>query len=229
MNPARPASFAFREDRHTEPATEEHADVRAVICLFPGCRPCVGLFAGSRQRVDDGRGGPSRMARRVAMRLGRNVRGIVATRIYGVLSEFVLLVSTHALEFMRWAGAAYLVYLGYKQWRGTGLTGAQPAENARRGLFWRGFATSGLNPKTLLFFPSFFPQFISTESPWSASEQYLALAATFTLIFVLGVSSMALFSHRLGAVLQRPLCMKAFNRVSSALLVGMGVLLAGVR
>ena len=141
----------------------------------------------------------------------------------------MLLVSTHALEFMRWAGAAYLVYLGYKQWRGTGLTGAQPAENARRGLFWRGFATSGLNPKTLLFFPSFFPQFISTESPWSASEQYLALAATFTLIFVLGVSSMALFSHRLGAVLQRPLCMKAFNRVSSALLVGMGVLLAGVR
>jgi threonine/homoserine/homoserine lactone efflux protein len=141
----------------------------------------------------------------------------------------ILLVSEHALVFLRWAGAAYLVYLGCKQWRVSSLAAPQAAEHAKRGLFWRGFATSGLNPKSLLVFPSFFPQFIRADAPWSHSEQYLVLAATFTLVFAVGVSSVALFSHRLRTALQRPVRWRAFNRVSSALLVGMGALMAAVR
>ena len=107
-----------------------------------------------------------------------------------------------------------------------------PAEadgGSRRDLFWRGFATSGLNPKTLLFFPSFFPQFMSADAPWSANRQYLLLAATFALLFAGGVASMALFSHRLRHVLQRPRRMRAVNRLMGSLLVGMGAMMAGLR
>jgi threonine/homoserine/homoserine lactone efflux protein len=131
----------------------------------------------------------------------------------------------------RWGGAVYLVYLGCKQWRSGTL--ATPDGSARqRGMFWRGFATSGLNPKTLLFFPSFFPQFISTpsnEAHWSANQQYLLLAATFALVFALGVASTAVFSHRLRSVLQRPKRLRAVNRLMGSLLVGMGAVMAAVR
>lgn len=72
----------------------------------------------------------------------------------------LLLISEHSLTVLRWLGAAYLVWLGCKQWRSRSLAGAEAPPEADgatgRALFWRGFATSGLNPKTLLFFPSFF-------------------------------------------------------------------------
>lgn len=150
----------------------------------------------------------------------------------------------HALTVLRWAGAAYLVWLGAKQWlnrppvgadaapaeagiTGAGMAIAAPDIDSGRALFWRGVATSGLNPKTLLFFPSFFPQFISPTADWSLNGQYLLLAATFALLFAGGVASMALFSHRLSRALQRPARMRAMNRVTGGLLVGMGAIMVG--
>jgi threonine/homoserine/homoserine lactone efflux protein len=109
----------------------------------------------------------------------------------------------------------------------------EPAADAQqRSLFWRGVATSGFNPKTLLFFSSFFPQFISApsnEAHWSANQQYLLLAATFACVFALGVASTAIFSHRLRTVLQRPKRLRAVNRLMGSVLVSMGALMAAVR
>jgi homoserine/homoserine lactone efflux protein len=144
----------------------------------------------------------------------------------------LLLFDARALSVLRWAGALYLVYLGCKQWRSSSLAEPRAGGDSggkQRGLFWRGFATSGLNPKTLLFFPSFFPQFINVESSWSPNQQYLVLAASFALVFAVGVASMAMFSHRLREVLLRPVRMRAVNRVMGGLLVGMGALMATVR
>jgi threonine/homoserine/homoserine lactone efflux protein len=140
-----------------------------------------------------------------------------------------------ALAALRWAGAAYLVWLGVKQWLDRAAANAsaatagvaQPPADTARALFWRGVATSGLNPKTLLFFPSFFPQFIHPDARLSLNGQYLLLAATFALLFAGGVASMALFSHRLSRTLQRPARMRAMNRVTGGLLVGMGTIMVG--
>ncbi|AIO36336.1 lysine transporter LysE [Burkholderia pseudomultivorans] len=148
----------------------------------------------------------------------------------------LLHVDERALTALRWAGAAYLVWLGCKQWLSRAPAGASaqapagiaPAEtDTGRALFWRGVATSGLNPKTLLFFPSFFPQFISPHAEWSLNQQYLLLATSFALLFAGGVASMALFSHRLSRSLQRPARMRAMNRVTGGLLVGMGAIMVG--
>jgi threonine/homoserine/homoserine lactone efflux protein len=143
----------------------------------------------------------------------------------------LLLIDERALVALRWAGAIYLVYLGWKQWR-SGSLAVSTDSSQQRSMFWRGFATSGLNPKTLLFFPSFFPQFISTssnEAHWSANQQYLLLAATFAVVFALGVASTAIFSHRLRTVLQRPKRLRVMNRMMGSLLAGMGALMAAVR
>ncbi|VWC01748.1 lysine transporter LysE [Burkholderia pseudomultivorans] len=148
----------------------------------------------------------------------------------------LLHVDERALTALRWAGAAYLVWLGCKQWLSRAPASASahapagivPAEtDTGRALFWRGVATSGLNPKTLLFFPSFFPQFISPHAEWSLNQQYLLLATSFALLFAGGVASMALFSHRLSRTLQRPARMRAMNRVTGGLLVGMGAIMVG--
>ncbi|MGU7780841.1 LysE family translocator [Burkholderia sp. PU8-34] len=146
-------------------------------------------------------------------------------------------IDARALTVLRWTGAAYLVWLGCKQWLNRAPANApaasaspgivEPDSDTERQLFWRGLATSGLNPKTLLFFPSFFPQFISTNAEWSLNLQFLLLAATFALLFAGGVASMALFSHRLSRALQRPARMRAMNRVTGGLLVGMGAIMAG--
>jgi threonine/homoserine/homoserine lactone efflux protein len=143
----------------------------------------------------------------------------------------LLLIDERALIALRWAGAIYLVYLGCKQWL-SGSLASPAASDQQRSMFWRGFATSGLNPKTLLFFPSFFPQFISTASSdahWSANQQYLLLAATFALVFALGGACTAIFSHRLRTVLQRPKRLRVVNRLMGGLLVGMSALMAAVR
>ncbi|WP_192389167.1 LysE family translocator [Burkholderia cepacia] len=143
-----------------------------------------------------------------------------------------------ALTVLRWAGAAYLAWLGCKQWLSRAPAGgpataagpagtATPETDSHRTLFWRGLATSGLNPKTLLFFPSFFPQFIVPDADWSLNQQFLLLSATFAVLFAGGVASMALFSHRLSRALQRPARMRAMNRVTGGLLVGMGAIMAG--
>lgn len=146
----------------------------------------------------------------------------------------LLTIDARALGVLRWLGAAYLVWLGVRQWRSVSLTGpaadADPAPQpggSARGLFWRGVATSGFNPKTLLFFPSFFPQFIGTDARWSVNEQYLALAASFVVLFVAGVASMALFSQRLSHWLRRPTRVRALNRLMGGLLAGMGAMMAG--
>ncbi|WP_407972332.1 LysE family translocator [Burkholderia pyrrocinia] len=142
-------------------------------------------------------------------------------------------IDEHALTVLRWAGAAYLVWLGAKQWLAPAASAEAGAAivpqdaDTGRALFWRGVATSGLNPKTLLFFPSFFPQFISPNADWSLNLQYLLLSATFALLFAGGVASMALFSHRLSRALQRPARMRAMNRVTGGLLVGMGAIMVG--
>ena len=143
----------------------------------------------------------------------------------------LLLIDERALAAVRWAGAICLVYLGCKQWR-SGSLATPTADAKQRGLFWRSFATSELNPKTLLFFPSFFPQFISApsdEAHWSANQQYLFLAATFAWVFALGVASTAISSHRLRTVSQRPKRLRAVNCLMGSLLVGMGALMAAVR
>jgi threonine/homoserine/homoserine lactone efflux protein len=67
-------------------------------------------------------------------------------------------------EIMRWAGAAYLIWLGIQAWRHAGETGAaaQPRGHLR---VWRGFAVALSNPKSIAFFTAFLPQFVDPVLP----------------------------------------------------------------
>ena len=72
----------------------------------------------------------------------------------------------HAFEWVRWIGAAYLVLLGIRQWRAppVDLTRTAPPARSRRRVWTRAFLVSLFNPKTLLFYGAFFPQFVSPRA-----------------------------------------------------------------
>jgi homoserine/homoserine lactone efflux protein len=71
-----------------------------------------------------------------------------------------------AFEWLRWAGAAYLVYLGIKQWR----SASKPLEFdtsavSKKNVFVQGLITTIFNPKSLIFIAAFLPQFIDVARP----------------------------------------------------------------
>jgi len=79
----------------------------------------------------------------------------------------VLSLLSNIFDFMRWIGVAYLLYLGWREWTAPAidLTAIQPQPKSIWTIFWRGFLVSSTNPKTLLFYGAFFPQFVDQQYP----------------------------------------------------------------
>jgi len=129
--------------------------------------------------------------------------------------------------YVRWAGVAYLLYIGVQRWRGQ-------AHAELRG--WKvrsyssalldGFVVALTNPGTMLFFVAFFPQFLSDDRP--AGSQLLLMAGTFMVLTTIVDSAYALLSGRIGGYLHRPGQSVARNRVAGAVLVAAAIALAMV-
>jgi homoserine/homoserine lactone efflux protein len=97
------------------------------------------------------------------------------------MSSLILLLAQW-FEWLRWAGVAYLIYLGVQQWRAPPLALDDLERPAVRSgtLFWQGFLVSATNPKTLLFYAAFFPQFLDPASP--PGPQLALLCTTFLVV-----------------------------------------------
>lgn len=104
----------------------------------------------------------------------------------------ILLVVANWFHWFRWLGAAYLIYLGVKSLFSRNRRFIEPTVAKTHHLFAQGFAVSITNPKTLLFFSAFLPQFVVTTSP--ALLQLLLLAVTFLLLAIMFDSGYALLS-----------------------------------
>ncbi len=75
----------------------------------------------------------------------------------------LLAASELAFTVVKWAGAAYLVWMGVSMLHSRGSASALSAIDPQR-VFWRGVLTNALNPKVALFFLAFLPQFIAPQS-----------------------------------------------------------------
>lgn len=132
-------------------------------------------------------------------------------------------------DVIRYAGAAYLVFLGVRQFRSratvglVGTVGREPAWS----MFRRGLLVNLTNPKAVVFFLAFTPQFVRPEHPLLA--QYAVLAATIVAIDVVVMwFFFAAAARGLGRLTQRESGQRTLNRVFGGLFVGVGVLLAAV-
>ncbi len=120
-------------------------------------------------------------------------------------------------EWLRWVGVAYLMYLGIRQWMAPAVDLTRvPAETSTTPvIFCRAFLVSMTNPKTLLFYGAFFPQFIHSDQ--DLNMQILTLSVTFFAIAVLVDGGWALLAGRLRWLLASRGALR--NRLSGGMLV----------
>lgn len=132
-----------------------------------------------------------------------------------------------SFDWLRWAGVAYLVWLGVAAWRAPAvdLSRTEAQVRSARLICGRGFLVGLTNPKTLLFYGAFLPQFI-TPGP-SASDQLLLLAVTFLVVAVVLDGLWAILAGRLRVLLGAHARLR--NRLTGGLLIGAGVGLALAR
>ncbi|MDU7390045.1 homoserine/homoserine lactone efflux protein [Atlantibacter hermannii] len=137
--------------------------------------------------------------------------------------------SLMAFEVLKWAGAAYLIWLGIQQWRAAGaidlhtLAKSQP----RRKLFQRAVFVNLTNPKSIVFLAALFPQFIVPHQPQAV--QYVILGVTTIVVDVIVMIGYATLATRIALWIKGPKQMKALNRVFGSLFMLVGALLASAR
>jgi homoserine/homoserine lactone efflux protein len=126
--------------------------------------------------------------------------------------------------WLRLVGAAYLIWLGCKLPMASGEIAAGVAPRTpRAGFFVQGLAVALSNPKTLLFFGAFFPQFMDPNRDFTL--QVLIMGATAMAVAAISDSAYALLASRAGAALSRRR-VRLMTRASGGMLIGGGVWLA---
>ena len=153
----------------------------------------------------------------VVLQLAMTALGLSAT----------LSVLANWFAWVRWLGVLYLLYLGLRQWFAPAidLTRTPPQPRSLRGIALRGFLVSLTNPKTLLFYGAFFPQFIAPGAP--LGPQLLLLCVSFLAVLTVLDCGWALLAGRLRGVLAMRGRLR--NRLAGGCLLGAacGLALAG--
>jgi len=137
----------------------------------------------------------------------------------------LILASAVAFSVVKFAGAAYLVYLGVRKLLERGsASDAEPLRAPLRRVFARGAVVNVLNPKTALFFLAFLPQFVDTDrgAVWS---QVVVLGLVFVALGLISDSVYALVGDAVGSLLRR----RAMRRVSGTIYIGLGAVAAFAR
>jgi threonine/homoserine/homoserine lactone efflux protein len=179
-------------------------------------------------------------ARGLRAGLGLETATLIHALAAGLGLSAILATSAHAFDVLKFAGAAYLLWLGIRAWRaapapnavGPGeASGNQPlpasgGDDGATPVYWRSVATGVLNPKVALFFLAFLPQFVRPERGlvWL---QFLVLGG---LLSIIGMSHSTLLSVAIGRFGRRlrahPRLARWRQRVLGTFFVGLGLRLA---
>lgn len=130
-------------------------------------------------------------------------------------------------DWLRWAGAMYLVWLGWKLLRAPeAIAEARSFPAPRGGFLLQGFLVLMANPKALLWFGAFIPQFVDPKGNYVA--QIILLGVTAMAVALLSDGAYAVLTGRAGAFLSKRR-VKILSRLSGGFLIGGGVWLALTR
>ena len=147
---------------------------------------------------------------------------VIALSMFGIGA--LLQASLAWLTVLKWVGGAYLVWLGVQVWRSPpiGLQGSGRIERRAGGsMFRQGLLSAVTNPKALLFFAAFLPQFIDPAR--SLVLQFLIMAGTFAVVEVATEALIAGFAQRISPWLRR--VGRRFNQACGGMFMAIGVAL----
>ncbi|QFY60614.1 LysE family translocator [Rhizobium grahamii] len=144
------------------------------------------------------------------------------------------LLATSAALFttLKWIGGAYLIWLGIKLWRAPIVSGPLadndnlPEEKSLK-IFLHAYVVTALNPKSIVFFVAFVPQFLNPALPFV--NQMLIMEATFLVLATINASTYALAAHAARALIRKASVQRAVNRTGGTLLIAAGAVTAGYR
>ena len=142
----------------------------------------------------------------------------------------LLAASETGFTVAKWAGTAYLIYLGIKTWRapapeiGAGVGQIRDRDGAPLILFSQGFLTAVSNPKALIFFAAFLPQFMDPAASWLL--QFAIMGGTFTVVEFVYEIVLAGTAQKVAPWIGAN--GRWFNRIAGGTFVGIGGVLATV-
>ena len=141
------------------------------------------------------------------------------------------IIATSAALFaaVKWGGVLYLIYLGIKTWRSApiGRVDAAADDIARGELFREAMVVTALNPKSILFFVAFLPQFVNQSQ--AVAPQLFLLAITFLVLAGINVFMYCVFSGKIRVLTAQPAAQKKIRRASGSALIFAGVLASVTR
>src|SRR5258708_35829090 len=158
-----------------------------------------------------------------------------ANAMYFVLSATsvgAVIVASYKLFFLiKWAGAAYLVYLGLRSFFGKASIVSLPESNdgSRTGsrILRDGFFLQAANPKAILFFTAILPQFIDAQR--NVVFQILVLGISSIVVEFFILAAYGQLAGRALATARSPRFEKVTNRIAGSLLIGAGIRLASLK
>ena len=174
-----------------------------------------------------------------------SITSVIGIMVCSAVGVGAALASSAALfNTIKWFGVLYLLYIGITTLMSSTSSFDLPddvqnnhqnlqnsikssSKNTRLSLYTKGLLVGASNPKALLFFTAFFPQFINPSAP--QLPQFLILGATFVAFELFWLMFYASFAARLGPWLRTPGRAKVFNRVSGATFIAASALLATVK
>jgi homoserine/homoserine lactone efflux protein len=142
----------------------------------------------------------------------------------------ILAASATLFTLLKLVGAAYLLWLGIQLWRAGAAPEALAGLESRAGrprMFWHAYVVTALNPKGIVFFVAFVPQFVDPAGPLFA--QFAILEATFITLAAINVAIWALLAGQMRARFQKPSTLRLVHRIGGSFLIGAGLLTALAR
>lgn len=139
----------------------------------------------------------------------------------------LLAASEQAFTIVKWIGAAYLVYLGVRLWRAPAAVAVAARGDVVAGvrpfrLFSEGFVVAVSNPKSLIFFAAFLPQFMVPGT--SFLVHLVVLGGTFVVVEIVNELMLAGLAQRIAPWLRRH--GRLFNRITGSTFIGIGAAMA---
>ncbi|MBB3316046.1 threonine/homoserine/homoserine lactone efflux protein [Rhizobium sp. BK181] len=144
----------------------------------------------------------------------------------------VLAASATLFTVLKWIGGAYLIWLGIKLWRAPVISEPMAdndnlPEKKSLKVFLHAYVVTALNPKSIVFFVAFVPQFLNPAQPFFG--QMLIMEATFLVLATINASTYALAANAARGLIRKASVQRAVNRTGGTLLIAAGAVTAGYR
>lgn len=185
----------------------------AILVLIPG--PIVTLVVANSLS----HGSRSGLATVAGASIGNAI--LLCATAVGLVAFFAWL--SEIFQIVRWVGAIYLIWLGIRAWRAHSAQGMRIAPTGKRSLralFLQGFLVAITNPKAMVFYIAFLPQFLDSHLP--PARQLVVMIGTMIVMALLSDCAYALLAGRARGWFTAPERRRLQSRISATLLIGVG-------